>query len=176
MYKRVRLYVIAAVPIIFAASVQAQLLNPITMNSTDFNCTTSAGGQTLAVKSYTLNTQHSTEAESSTPESKHPSPTGTLSGPLRVNKAVDTCSPVLLRLVLEGTQVPTVTLVDNLTKITLVLSDVTFISDELLGSGESGGNPTEVISLSYAKITWKYMTEGAVVCWDNLAKISRCVS
>jgi hypothetical protein len=139
MYKRVKLcYVVAAVPIILAASVQAQPLNLIAMNSTGFNCSTPAGGQTFAVKSYTLNTQNSTKAQESTPESAHPSPPGVVSGPLRLNKGVDTCSPVLLRLVLEGTHVQRVMLVDNLTKLELVLSDVVFFSNELLGSGDSG--------------------------------------
>jgi type VI protein secretion system component Hcp len=176
MYKRVKLYyVVAAVPIILAASAQAQPLNLITMNSTGFNCTTPAGGQTFAVKSYRLNTQNSTKAQESTPESAHPSPPGTVSGPLRVNKVVDTCSPVLVRLVLEGNHVQRVMLVDNLTNIELVLSDVVFISDELLGSGDSG-LPQESIGMTFGKIEWHYTAQNTVVCWDNLAKISRCVA
>jgi type VI protein secretion system component Hcp len=175
MYKRVKLYVVAAAaPIFLAVSVQAQPVNLITMSSTGFNCT-AAGGQAFAVKSYTLKTRHSTGAESSTPESKHPSPPGTFSGPLRVNKAIDACSPVLLRLVLEGTHVPKVKLVDNLTKIEVVLSDVTFILEELLGSGDSG-LPQESISMNYAEIEWVYTPENTDVCWDNLAKVSRCVT
>jgi type VI protein secretion system component Hcp len=170
MYQRVKLYVLAAAPIILVASLQAQVVNPITMNSTGFNCT-AAGGETFAVKSYTLKTRSSTDVDSSTQESKHP---GTFSGPLRVNKAIDACSPVLLRLVLDGTHVQRVTLVDNLTKIDLVLSDVIFISDEL-ASGDSG-LPQESISMTFGKIEVHYTAQNAVVCWDNLAKISRCVA
>jgi type VI protein secretion system component Hcp len=175
MYKRVKLYVVAAAaPIILAASVQAQPLNLISMSSTGFNCT-AAGGETFAVKSYALKTRHSTDAGSSAPESKHPSPPGTFSGPLRVNKVVDSCSPVLLSLVLEGTHVPRVTLVDNVSKIEVVLTDVIFISDELLGSGDSG-LPTESISMNYGEIEWVFTAQKTDVCWDNVAKVSRCVA
>jgi type VI protein secretion system component Hcp len=169
MYKQkcTMLYFGAVLLFLPAASIHAQVAIPITISSPDFNCTTSAGGQAFAVTSWSWGAQNTASPESTSPAS--PSVTA---GPLRISKAADACSPVLLSLALAARELGTVTLVDNQAKQIVALSGVFVNVDE--SSDSDGGKPKESLSFNFTKIKVTYTQQNQEVCWDNLTKRSGC--
>jgi hypothetical protein len=173
MCKRVTVYLRAVALIILAVSVQAQPPNSIAVNSPGLNCTTPAGADTFAVTSYTLSAEQPAPAPAPSPGTA--SPPGAIVGPLLLNKASDGCSPALFQLLVDGSVLDTVTLVDNRGKKIMFLKTGRLTTAQI--RDPENPLPPETIVLHFERIAITYIDQqgkSKTVCWDNIGKTSRC--
>jgi type VI protein secretion system component Hcp len=99
-------------------------------------------------------------------------------GPLLLNKASDGCSPALFQLLVDGSVLDTVTLVDNKGKVKMFLKTGRLSQAQLRDPRDPDNTlPTETIALKFDRIaiTWtNQQQQSKTVCWDNVGKTSRC--
>jgi len=140
----------------------------ITLKVDGLTCNTSLGTGTFAIQAWSFGAQQS---GSSSTGGGGGAGKATISD-LNVQKHFDECSPALFGAVTTGKHIPTVSLVQQdkkSTVMTVTLTDV-LISSYQIGGSQGGGDPQESVSFTFAKVCINDVSSGKQACFDFKAQ------